>query len=166
MRVFVSGPVSGVDGLNRDAFEEARSRLSAMGCTVLVPHDFVPAGSAWQRAMRRTVETLARADAVACLPGWEGSRGSRVEVQLASGLGIPVVPIGEWPSDVGAMHTMMGLAMRTKICGRCGIALPATMFAREPRSGDGLQAWCSDCLDGYWREHRADRADKRAGEVV
>ena len=166
MRVFVSGPVSGIDGLNRDAFEDARARLSAMGCTVLVPHDFVPAGATWQKAMRRTVETLARADVVACLPGWEDSRGSRVEVELARGLGVPVVPIGDWPADVGTMHAMAAMAMRTKVCARCGTALPATMFAGEPRSADGLQAWCMHCLDGYWREQRSDRTERRAREVV
>lgn len=163
MRVFVSGPVSGVEGLNAEAFRAARDALEAMGCTVLVPHDFVPAHADWQTAMRRTVETLMRADVVACLDGWESSRGARIEVGIANDLGIPALSMAEWP-DVATLHRMLAVAKRTKVCARCGRSLPMTLFAESPQAVDGHRDLCRDCLHDARREAVAER--RAASRVV
>lgn len=88
MRVYISGPVTGVPELNLPAFERAAGLASSLGKTPLVPHWFVPAGASWEDAMRRCVETLAKADELWALPGWRDSRGARIEVALAKELGI------------------------------------------------------------------------------
>lgn len=98
MKVYVIGPVTGVDELNRPAFEEARAALRALDgrFKVAIPHDFVPADASWREAMRISVRALLDHDAVAWLPGTEESRGASVERDLAEGLGMPCSPLGEW----------------------------------------------------------------------
>lgn len=96
MRLYVSGPVTGMADLNRPAFERAAAVLEAAGHSALLPHWFVPPGSDWQSAMRRCVETLARCDGVALLPGWERSRGANAECDLAIAIGMPVRVLDAW----------------------------------------------------------------------
>lgn len=156
--MFVSGPVSGVDGLNAEAFEGAREVLEGMGCTVLVPHDFVAAHADWQTAMRRTVETLTRADVVACLDGWESSRGARIEVGIANDLGIPAIAMGEWP-DLATLHQVLAGAKRTRVCRSCGRTLPLTLFADSLGVGEGRQLGecCRECAQERRRGQAAER---------
>ncbi len=90
MRLYVSGPVTGMELLNRPAFERAGRRLEAAGYDVLLPHWFVPSGADWERAMRACVETLVKCDGVALLPGWGASRGAKLERRLALALGMEV----------------------------------------------------------------------------
>ena len=96
MRLYVCGPVSDVPLLNRPAFERAALQLEEAGHTPVVPHWFVPATASWQDAMRRSVETLVKCDAVALLPGWEESRGAMAECRLASDIGMRVADVGLW----------------------------------------------------------------------
>lgn len=94
MRVYISGPVTGMPDLNLPAFERAADLATSLGKTPLVPHWFVPAGASWEEAMRRCVETLAKADELWALPGWRESRGARIEVALAKELGIECMEVG------------------------------------------------------------------------
>lgn len=50
----------------------------------------------WQAAMRLSIETLAKCDAVALLPRWQASKGARIEQQLAVDLGMEVLEVWEW----------------------------------------------------------------------
>ena len=91
MRLFVSGPVTGVPYGNRRAFEDARTALEDIGYRVVLPHDVVrDPGCPWRDAMRRTIAAMCLCDAVVTLEGWELSKGASLEVKLARALGIPV----------------------------------------------------------------------------
>lgn len=96
MRIYIAGPVTGKPDLNRPAFESAAVCLEAAGHTPIVPHWFVPPYAEWQTAMRRSIETLVKCDGVALLPGWQGSKGARIERSLALDLGMDVREILEW----------------------------------------------------------------------
>lgn len=106
MSVYVIGPVTGIEDDNRPAFEQARKQLFAAGhWGVSIPHDVVPKGASWPVAMRHSLARLTATgqcglavsiERVAMLPGWEGSKGARLEHQVAVELGIPCKTVDEW----------------------------------------------------------------------
>ena len=108
-RIYVIGPVSGREGENRAAFEEARSALEAAGFKAVIPHDVVDAGGDWQLAMRQSIREMLRVragrpvyDGVAELPGLFGSRGARCERGVCGQLGIPHKSVEEWCAEGAA----------------------------------------------------------------
>lgn len=99
MRVYIAGPMTGLPEHNYPAFDEAEDQLGALGFLPLNPVH-VGAGCVpgvcdhdWQWYMRRTLTLMLTADRVALLPGWENSRGARIERTLAHDLDIPVSPV-------------------------------------------------------------------------
>ena len=92
-RIYVIGPVTGVEEGNRPAFDAAREELWDEGWEVETPHDTIAADAEWAAAMRQSITRLMAADAVAVLPGWEMSPGARIERRLARDLGIPVISL-------------------------------------------------------------------------
>lgn len=96
MRLYIIGPVSGIEQDNRPAFEAAATRLEIAGYDTCVPHWFIPAGTDWQAAMRRSIEMLVKCDGVAALDGFGASKGARIEADLATGIGMPVKSVETW----------------------------------------------------------------------
>lgn len=98
MKVYIAGPMTGLPDHNYPAFNKAADDLRAIGFEPLNPVD-VGARCApecdhdWQWYMRRTLALLLTADRVALLPGWEDSRGARIERGLAYDLDLQVSPI-------------------------------------------------------------------------
>jgi len=43
--------------------------------------------------------------------------------------------------------------MDTKICKKCGLALPIHFFTRHKQARDGLQSWCKKCKADYQRTY-------------
>lgn len=92
--VYLSGPMSGYPDYNRAAFISACDTLRAAGWTVLSPHEVgEQPGFAWDDYMRKDLLLLAQARSVIVLPGWEASRGARLEVHIAHALGMSVIPL-------------------------------------------------------------------------
>jgi hypothetical protein len=107
-KIYVAGPMTGIEGYNFPAFFEAADALHEGGWTVFNPaqHDLDVHG---------TMENLTRAfeldrdgnlrsclawdlniicsecDAVYMLPGWENSKGARAEHATAIALGLQVI---------------------------------------------------------------------------
>lgn len=96
MRLYVIGPVTGRENLNRAEFERARKMLESRGYAVEIPHDSVPPDAEWGAAMAISTNRLRFADGVARLNGWHASRGARLESKLARALGIPCKFVGGW----------------------------------------------------------------------
>lgn len=96
MRLYVIGPVSGIEGDNRPAFEDAALELERAGYDVCVPHWFIPQGTSWHKAMKRSVEVLVKCDGIAALEGFGRSKGARLEADLATGIGMPVKSVETW----------------------------------------------------------------------
>ena len=97
MRLYVSGPVTGMPELNRPAFERAASQLHrALECAVEIPHDTVPSDADWQTAMRLSVSAMVRCDGVAMLPGWQSSAGARLEQAVAVAVGMECHTVAGW----------------------------------------------------------------------
>lgn len=73
--VYIAGPMSGLPEFNYPAFYDAAARM--------------------RHALRMVVES----DGIALLPGWEDSRGARLERQVADAIGLDVRPLAEWLAD-------------------------------------------------------------------
>lgn len=93
-RLYIAGPMTGLPDFNFPAFNDAAAKLRALGFQVENPAENpTPACGSWLGYMRMAVVQVSRVDAIVMLPGWEQSRGARVEFALASGLGLEVVRI-------------------------------------------------------------------------
>jgi hypothetical protein len=103
MRVYISGPMTGIPEYNFPAFHAAASEWRAAGWEVLNPAESF--GGATDRPYVEYVEAdmklIRTCQAVALLPGWDGpnARGSVWEREIALSLGLvvcnatPVVPL-------------------------------------------------------------------------
>lgn len=101
--VYVAGPMSGLPLFNFPAFTAATASLRAKGLSVISPHELdSPAikaaavaspdgalvdgkvgGETWGQILARDVQIVAdRVNAIAFLPGWQGSRGAKLEATV------------------------------------------------------------------------------------
>lgn len=95
MIVYIAGPMTGLPDCNYPAFHEAAAALRALGYTVINPAESFDGRTDLPRItyLRRAVTDVARADALAILPGWETSNGARLEVEIARQIGLPTKPV-------------------------------------------------------------------------
>lgn len=77
MKVFLSGPISGVEGYKK-RFREAETALKAMGHEVYSPA-VLPEGMPWEAYMRICEIMQWYCDCTYMLAGWHSSRGARLE---------------------------------------------------------------------------------------
>ena len=99
LRIYVAGPMSGLPGLNFDAFHEAARRLRERGFVVTNPAEInVDKSAGWSECMRADLKHLVDCHAVATLPNWEISRGAVLEVHVASALGMRINSVEAWLS--------------------------------------------------------------------
>jgi hypothetical protein len=91
-RIYVAGPMTDILDLNFPAFNSAAAALRAAGWEVLNPAEINPDHTmAWADCMRRDLAALVTCDAIQLLPGWENSRGARLEWIVADKLGLEVL---------------------------------------------------------------------------
>ena len=100
MRIYVSGPITGIRDLNKPVFAAVSASLRGAGHTVLNPHEIgepSEQGLSWESYLRADlVAMLTGADAIALLSGWERSRGPALEHHVAFTLGWEVRPWTDW----------------------------------------------------------------------
>lgn len=102
MRWYLSGPMTGLSDFNRPAFHAAARQVRAAGHDALNPAELCPPGLSWVEAMAMDLQALDTADGVILLPGWERSRGARIEVARAKARDLPIVPWAVWQRTYGA----------------------------------------------------------------
>lgn len=105
-KYFISGPMSGIDGWNKEAFDRCEKRIRELAGDVMVdnPASEVPRESNSERPhvyyMRGTIQTIVDSygherkpltDAVVLLPNWETSYGAVMEAMVAHECGIDLV---------------------------------------------------------------------------
>lgn len=108
-RLYISGPVTGIEHDNVTAFRRVQRRLTDAGYEAFVPHEIVEPGDNHKEAMlvcfheltaptikRGVVYGSPRYDGLALLPGWEQSEGARLERAVAEACGIPCKTVDEW----------------------------------------------------------------------
>ena len=108
LRVFISGPISGKPGLNRNAFDREERLLREAGHTTFNPFSIVRISEEeefewqrtlgwegakkkeWQYYMRICIGQIPLCDEMRMLPHWQNSHGSRLEHQIARELGLKI----------------------------------------------------------------------------
>jgi len=85
MRIYISGPITGMQDLNRKAFLDAQRTLEQMGHIAINPFNIKNNGT-WNDAMRNDIKALCDCDAIYMLKGWSKSRGAKIELMIAKKL--------------------------------------------------------------------------------
>ena len=94
MKVYISGPMTGMPELNFPAFNLAAEQLRAAGYVVVNPVEVNDGHSSeWGDCMRNDIRALMDCDTVALLPGWQASRGANLERHIAQELGMTVLEV-------------------------------------------------------------------------
>lgn len=101
MKIYLSGPMTGLPEFNYPAFRKAAAALREAGHFVHNPAEFDHDGPLDGRieefpireAMAEFCEFICKeADAVVLLDGWESSDGAQVEAMLAKRIGVELIP--------------------------------------------------------------------------
>ncbi len=90
-KIYISGPMTGLPELNFPAFNAESARLRGLGFDVVNPAELNPDGASWGECMRKDIVALMGCGIVATLPGWEHSKGARLEVLIGERLEMTVV---------------------------------------------------------------------------
>jgi hypothetical protein len=100
MRIYLSGPMTGVRDQNRPLFHAEAKRLRELGYDVVSPAEICPDPKAsWEACVRADIAQLVYCHGIAMLPDWERSRGARLEYHIATQLGMPVFIASEIAAD-------------------------------------------------------------------
>jgi hypothetical protein len=93
MRVYISGPMSGYDNHNYQAFHEAAKKIREAGYDVLCPAENFNGDTSlgYDLYMRQDLVLVSICDIIAMLPGWEKSTGALCELHAAITIGLPVI---------------------------------------------------------------------------
>lgn len=96
MKIYLAGPMSGIEELNYPAFNAEAKRLRDLGHEVENPAENpVPPCGSWTGYMRMALRQLVDCECVALLPGWTDSKGAVIERNLAQALEMPVMNAAE-----------------------------------------------------------------------
>jgi hypothetical protein len=92
MKVYISGPMTGLPGFNFPAFNTAARRLASQGHKTVNPaNKGIVDGWEWSDYLRHDVRLLTECDAIYLLHGWRDSRGARLEEHIARELGMQIL---------------------------------------------------------------------------
>lgn len=95
-KVYISGPITGIDFGNRFAFSCARNVLELCGYEAVDPSEVqLDDEATWTDYMRADLKLLLDCDYIYMLEGWEKSRGARIELALAKNLRIKEIDLDE-----------------------------------------------------------------------
>jgi len=102
MKVYLSGPMSGIRDNNFPAFDAAAHALRARGINVVNPAELNPCpeppkedaeawGQFYNTCLRADLRAMMDCDAIALLPGWQRSSGANLELHVAHRVGMDVL---------------------------------------------------------------------------
>lgn len=94
-RVYLSGPITNTK--NYKGLFMFAEELAALDDAEQIynPSTRIPSNSSWEQAMRQCLSEITNYDTVVMLPGWNASRGARLELDVAFACGIHVVNLNE-----------------------------------------------------------------------
>ena len=104
--IYVAGPMTGIPQHNFKAFDAAVERLRLDGWSVYSPVEIgwlcgvntydneEPDAETYRRLIRAELAALVQCDAIYLLKGFESSKGTRLELEVALALGLDVIQEG------------------------------------------------------------------------
>lgn len=97
MKLYISGPMTGIVDFNFPAFFAAEELLRGLGYEVVNPAR-VGYVSGWKHRdyLKRDIPMLLECDGVALLDGYEDSKGCRAEIVVAEVCDLEIRRIDEW----------------------------------------------------------------------
>jgi Domain of unknown function (DUF4406) len=99
MKIYLAGPMSDLKDHNFPEFDRYAKALREVGHEVISPADMareddhVPGSKPWEWYIKRDIPALIECEAIVLMPGWLGSRGARLEMELASAIKLKVFKI-------------------------------------------------------------------------
>lgn len=92
-KVYISGPIAHYDLKERkNIFKQVEILLSKMGFDPVNPfNNGVPDDAHWRDHMRADIALLLDCDCIYLMKGWEYSKGCKLELDVASSCGIPIL---------------------------------------------------------------------------
>lgn len=93
IKVYISGPMTGLPEFNYPAFHECARKYRHFGFEVVNPAELaaeIGEGKKWIDYMRLDLKALVDCDGIVMLPGWEKSKGAKLELLLAVELGLKI----------------------------------------------------------------------------
>ncbi len=98
MRLYLSGGMTGYPDNNFPRFNEVTDQLISLGgYEVDNPAEKGEVdGWTWEDYLKYDLHQVIDCDGIATLENWRKSKGARLEVKTAKGLGIPVFPYKHW----------------------------------------------------------------------
>jgi len=121
---YISGPISGLQNGNSEAFFKAQKDLEKQGYIVVNPHEIGKelynkwstinintkelVEESWQDFMKNDIRHLTLCHVLFALEGWETSKGSKIEVYLANKLGIKIYSFKDFTEINIDLHLVPG----------------------------------------------------------
>ncbi len=98
IKLYLSGPMTGLKDLNRPAFKKSAALLRRRGFRVVNPPELDGAEPrpSWEGCLERDIRHLTTCDAIATLVGHKKSRGARLEIYIGKALSYPVHSVAYW----------------------------------------------------------------------
>lgn len=91
MKLYISGPMTGLPDLNKPAFHGEAARLRALGFEVVDPAELdLGPDATWNDYMRKDIAKLVECDGIVMLRNWSRSLGASIERRIAVDLGLKV----------------------------------------------------------------------------
>jgi hypothetical protein len=95
--LYLAGPMTGLPDFNYPTFIATAQRMRRAGFYIVNPaENGLPPDAPWAAHMRRDLHAMLDCQGVALLPGWENSKGAKLEVGVAQAIGMPVRSVAEW----------------------------------------------------------------------
>lgn len=88
-RVYIAGPMTGIEGYNYPSFHLAAMRLNEVGYEAVSPAQPEMLNLSYTECLQKSIDMLMTCDMVALLPGWWNSNGANEEYRIAKSLHIP-----------------------------------------------------------------------------
>jgi nucleoside 2-deoxyribosyltransferase len=93
MKIYLSGPMSGIPEHNYPYFNLVATMLRSAGFNIINPAELNPDTTrSWHDCLRVDLIELAKCDAICLLDGWENSDGANFELHVAHRLKLTIFP--------------------------------------------------------------------------